>query len=633
MNGMASCIATKSPNRERPKLGLRRNAAKGCPVDTVGWEDDLAERGRQYTSAVSPDGKFKAFYRDRNLWLSDTLGANEVAVTTEGNAKSRTKYGNASWVYGEELNQITAMWWSPDSRKIAYYRFDESKVPDYYLQYNQTKVQDSLDVEPYPKVGAPNAVVDIYIYDVGTKQKVQVDVRDGKAFDDNIVGHYVYGVEWTKDGKELLFHRTDRRQKVMELVAADPETGKCRAVVHEEWPASFTENSPPMRFLDDGKRFIWESERNGWKNYYLYNLNGRLLATLTDHQFEVAGIVQVDENSKALFYTARDGNNYMKLQLHRVGFDGIGDKRLTDPAFSHSISMSPDSKYFVDIAQTHDAPPITRLLDVKGKLVSELVKSDMTKFDSLGLKKVELFTFKAADSTTDLYGMLNFPSNFDPSKKYPVLVSVYGGPATNAARETFALPNALTEYGFLVASFDARSAAQRGKRFLDGFYGRFGVVEIDDQAAGVKSLWARPYVDKNRVGIFGTSYGGTSSAMCILRYPDVFQAACANSAVTDFRNYDDIYTERYMGLLEENKTGYEATSIVSFAKNLKGRLMIYYGTADNNVHPANSLQLIQALQRARKNFEVQVGPDMGHTAVNQDRMMEFFIGNLVVRNP
>lgn len=589
------------------------------------------ERGRQFTSAVSPDDRFKAFCRDRNLWLSDTSGANEFAVTTDGNSKDRTKYATASWVYGEELSQVTAMWWSPDSRKLAYYRFDESKVPDFYLQYNQTKIQDSLDVEPYAKVGAPNPLVDIYVYDIATREKVRLDVRDGKPFDNSATGHYIYDISWTSDSKELLFHRTNRKQNIMELVAADPQSGKCRVVVHEEWPPSYTDNSPEMQFLKDSRRFIWLSERTGWKNYYLYDLSGKLLATLTKGEFEVTRIVQVDEENALLYYTARDGDNHMKVQLHRVGLNGKGDKRLTDPAYNHSVNMSPDSKYFIDVAETHDMPPVTRLMDMKGAVVAELAASDLSRYDSLGLKRTELFTFKAADGKTVLHGMLNFPSTFDPGKKYPVLVSVYGGPATNGAHESFSLPSALTEYGFLVASFDSRSAAGRGKRFLDAIQRHLGIVEIDDQAAGVRSLWARPYVDRNRVGIYGTSYGGTSSALCILRYPDVFQAACANSAVTDFRNYDDIYAERYMDLLEENAAGYDTGSAMKYAENLKGALMIYYGTADNNVHPSNALQLIQSLQKARKSFEVQVGPDRGHTALDEDRMMEFFITNLVMK--
>jgi dipeptidyl-peptidase-4 len=587
-------------------------------------------RGRQFDSAVSPDKKLKAFTRDRNLRLSDADGKNEIAVTTDGNEKMRTKNGSASWVYGEELDQNTAMWWSPDSTKIAYYHFDESKVPDYFLQMDQTKLYSKADIEAYPKAGEPNSVADIFIYDVTAKTTINVDVRDGKPFDDAVVGHYAYHVEWSPDGKELLFNRTNRRQNILELAACDPATGKCRVVVRDEWPASWVENNPEMRFLKDGRRFIRLSERSGWKNYYLYNLSGKLLATLTNHPFEVTGISLVDEKAGWLYYTARSGDNPMKIQLHRVDLKGKKDKRLTNLAFNHTVNVASNGKYFVDVAQTHDVPPVTRLMDASGKVIAELAKSDMTKFEQFGFKRAELLKFKAADGVTELYGMLSYPSNFDPNKKYPLLVGVYAGPATNGARETFMTPNPLTEYGFLIASFDSRSAGGRGKKFLDAIYLHLGVVEMDDQAAGVKSLGDRPYIDKGRVGIYGTSYGGYSSAMCLLRHPDVFAAACAQSAVTAWNNYDSIYTERYMWIPQENKEGYEAGSAMKYANDLKGRLMIYYGTADNNVHPNNSMQLIQALQRAGKSFEVQVGPDAGHSSLRQDRMMEFFIENLVV---
>src|SRR5262249_19789496 len=291
-------------------------------------------------------------------------------------------------VYGEELRQVTAMWWSPNSKRIAFYRFDESAVPDYYLEVDQTKLQSRMDIEAYPKAGVPNPVADIFIYDVDSKKTVQADVRDGKPFDNGVVGHYVYHVSWSPDGTELLFNRTNRRQNVMELAACNPETGKCRVVIHEEWPASWVENAPDMMFLKDGKRFIWASERTGWRNLYLNDLSGKLLATLTDHKYEAGRIVKVDEESGRLYYLTRDGDNHMKLQLHVVGLDGKGDRRLTDPAFNNTITPSPDARYFVDVAQTHDIPPVTRLIDAEGRVLHELAKSDTTRFDQLGLKRV-----------------------------------------------------------------------------------------------------------------------------------------------------------------------------------------------------------------------------------------------------
>lgn len=586
------------------------------------------ERGRQFSQALSPDGKLEAICRDRDLWIKESEGAKEIAVTTEGDEKTRVKYATASWVYGEELDQNTAMWWSPDGKKIAFYRFDESPTPDYFLQLDQTKIQSRMDIEAYPKAGAPNPIAEILIYDIASKETVTVDIRDGKPFDDAVLGHYAYNVSWSKSGNELLFNRTNRRQNVMEFAAANPATGKCRVIVREEWLQSWTENSPTCKFLEDGTRFIWVSERTGWRNFYLYELSGKLLATLTKHEFEVANIVKLDEKKGLLYYMARDGDNHMKLQLHRVSLDGKNDSRLTDPALNHKVDIAPDGKFFVDVSQTHDTPAVTRLMNAEGKLVKELATSDMSKFDELGLRRVELFRYKAADGTTELFGMLHFPSDFDPAKKYPLLVDIYGGPATNGASENFSTPSSLTEYGFLVAKLDSRSAAGRGKRFLDAIYQKLGVVEIDDLAEGVKSLWSRPYLDKERVGIFGTSYGGYASALCVLRHPEVFHAACASSAVTDWRHYDTIYTERYMWTPQENKAGYDAGSAMTYAKQSSGRLMLYYGTADNNVHPNNTLQLVKALQAAGKSFDLQVGPDQGHSGISTDRMMEFFIENL-----
>jgi len=589
------------------------------------------QRGRQYASADSPDGKLKAFTKDRNMYISDNTGNNTITITNEGNTENQIKYGIATWVYGEELDQITAMWWSPDSKKIAFYKFNEKGSKKYYVLYDQTKIQNSVEIEAYPKVGAKNLPVDILVYDLETQQTITLDTRNGKPYHDGDLGTYLYDIAWSPDGKELLFHSTNRKQNIMEFKAADPNTGKTRVIVREEWLPSFTVNSPEIHILKDGKRFIWASERSGYKNYYLYDFSGELIKPLTQHSFEVSEIVKVDDKQGKLFYMARSGDNHMKMQLHCVKLNGTKDLRLTNPAYHHSVSISSDSKYIVDVAQTHDIPPFTNLLNAKGKVLKKLANSDTSEFEKLGLKKVEVFTFTSADKKTKLHGMLHFPSNFDPNKKYPVLLSIYGGPSTHGFRETFKTPDALTEFGFLVVNLDGRNVGGRGKRLLDQLYGNLGIVEMDDFAEGIKSLYDRPYFDKDKVGVFGTSYGGTTAATSLLRFPEVYHAAVANSAVTDWRNYDNIYTERFMNTLEDNKEGYDAGSVMKYAANLKGDLMIFYGTSDNNVHPSNSLQLIQALQKAGKSFEVQIGPDQGHAAMDSNRMMEFFIKSLVLK--
>jgi dipeptidyl-peptidase-4 len=410
-------------------------------------------------------------------------------------------------------------------------------------------------------------------------------------------------------------------------------TGACRTVVRESWPPSWAVVSDPT-FLADGRRFIWQSDRTGFRNLYLYDLSGREIATLTRHGFEVVAVVKVDEQAGQVWYMARSGDNHMKVQLHRVGLDGRGDVRLTDPAFHHTVTVAPDGRHFIDVAQTHDAPPISRLMDAAGRPLAEIARSDAAEFGRLGLKPVELFTYKAADGVTDLHGVLHRPSNFDPGRSYPLLLQVYGGPGGSVgARETYTPPSALTEYGFLVAQLDTRAAGGRGRRVIDAIYKNLGIAEIDDLAAGVRVLGARPYVDARRVGIYGTSYGGYASAMMLARYPDLVQAAAASSPVTDWALYDSTYPERYMGLPQANASGYARGSIMTHLAGMRGDLMIYYGTADDNVHPKNALTLIRALQAAGKSFEVQVGPDRGHSAMDQQRMMEFFIERLGVVRP
>lgn len=588
-------------------------------------------RGRQHASVNSPNEKLKAFTKDRDMHISNIDGSDKITITNASADTEKVKYGIATWVYGEELRQTSAIWWSPDNKKVAFYRFKEKDIKQYYVLLNQTKIQDSLEIMSYPKVGAKNLPVDLMIYDLETKKTTLVNARDGKPFDDGSIGTYLYDVSWSSDSKELLYHSTNRKQDIMEYKAADASTGESRIVIREEWLASFTKNSPEIKVLEDGKHFIWASERSGFNNYYLYNFNGTLVNPITQHGFEVSRIIKVDENKETLYYLARSGDNHMKMQLHSVKLDGSKDKRLTDPSFNNTVSIAPNNKYFTVISQTHNKAPFTNLMSINGKKVSEISMSDLSAYNELGFKKAERFNFTSADGETILDGMIHFPSNFDETKKYPVLLSIYGGPATNGFRENFAKPNPLTEYGFIIVNLDGRNVGGRGKRLLDKLYGNLGIVEMDDFAEGIKSLHDRPYINKDKVGVYGTSYGGTTAAMSLLRFPDVYHAAVANSAVTHWKNYDNIYTERFMNLLENNEEGYENSSIMKYAPNLKGDLMIFFGTSDNNVHPSNSLQLIEALQEAGKSFEVQVGPDKGHTRVNTERMMEFFIESLVVK--
>jgi dipeptidyl-peptidase-4 len=311
--------------------------------------------------------------------IANTDCSAEYAVTTDGSERTSTKYGTGSWVYGEELGQNSAMWWNRASTKIGYYRFDESGVKPFFLAMNQSDVNTTLDTEGYPKAGGDNPLAEIYVYDLATRRSVKLDVRDGKPNVDSTVGYYVYGARWSPDDSELFVERTNRLQNIMELAACSPDTGRCRVVFREEWPTGWVENSPPMRYLSDSTRFILTSERNGFTNFYLHDLSGRMINAITSNQFEGGSILRVDEASNTMWYTARDGDNFMKLQLHRVGLDGKGDVRLTDPQYTHSVTLSPDGGYFIDVAQNISTPPFTQLVDDKGAVVVELARSDVSR--------------------------------------------------------------------------------------------------------------------------------------------------------------------------------------------------------------------------------------------------------------
>jgi dipeptidyl-peptidase-4 len=594
-------------------------------------------RGRQFDVAYSVDGTMKAYTKDRNVFISKANGSRVVQLTKDGNAEKRLKFGVASWVYGEELGVREAMFWSPDGKMLAYYGFDEAKVPDYYIATDQTKIHDALDVEAYPKAGDPNPVVDLYVYHLDSKRTTKLDVRFDSGGSPGLA-EYVYNVQWSPDGKELLFNRTNRKQCTMEFVAANPKTGKCRVIVREEHPATWTENTPPLWWVEnkDGKKdkFVWISDRNGYRNLYLVDLDGSHVQPLTQHSYEVQTVVKIDPQKNVIFYTARSADNPYFMQLHRVSLDGQDDQRLTDPAFSHTVNISPDGETIMDTCETVNLPPVTQQLDAHGKVIKEISMADRSALDEKGFEPAERLVFPAADGKTQLYGVLIKPPHFDPAKKYPLIVNVYAGPESGTSQERFMSPHGMSALGFLVASFDGRGTSGRGKAFLDEIYDKLGTVEIDDQAAGVKYLRTRPYVDGTRVGITGTSYGGYASIMCLLRYPDVFQAAVACSSVTQWENYDTVYTERYMNTPQEDPDGYKAGSSLTYVDNLKGRLLLYYGTLDNNVHPSNTLQLIQALHRAGKRFEVMVAPDAGHVGLDPTRTWAFFSDAfMVARNP
>lgn len=560
-------------------------------------------RGRMYSEAFSPNFKYRAFTRDYNLYIKDLEGK-ETALTTDGHKDLRN--GFPDWVYPEELNQYAAFWWSPDSRKIAYMQFDESPVGKYPIVHDVSPVP-TLEMQSYPKAGANNPIINFFIVDIKTKKTIRIET----GIETNV---YLFRGQWTNDGKEFIYQRLNRLQNVIELFAADPDTGKVRRILKDE-DKCYIDANFDLRFLKNNKHIIWTSERSGWKEIYLYDLSGKLEKQLTKTKLPIGSILGVDEEKGWVYFTGSE-NRGLESYAYRVKLDGTKFTKLTKEPGSHSVRLSPGAKYFTDSFSSFDKPRRVTLHRADGKIIRELGKSTISQeFKDFNLIKPEHFLFKSADGKYDLDGMLYKPAHFDENKTYPLIMSVYGGPGAKRIYNRFNLNDgnqALAQLGFITLSIDHRGISRRGKAFQNLMYMNLGQIELEDHVAAVKFITQRPYIDEKRVGIYGHSYGGYMTCIALLKAPDVFHVGVAGAPVTDWRNYDTIYTERYMRRPQDNLEGYDKGSCMNYAKDLKGHLAIHHGAVDNNVHPGNTIQLVQALLKHNKEFDFMMYPEQRH---------------------
>ena len=606
-------------------------------------KDPPPGRAKQRTQVTSPDGTSKAVFWDGSVYL-ENIETHLLSLVIEAQKGEEIRYGTADWVYGEELDQSDAMWWSNDGKFLAFYAFDDSQVPKYELLRGWDQLRTSNAPMWYPKAGDPNPIAGLMVYELATGRIVTVDVGDDRE-------QYIYGVRWS-DHDELLYLRTNRRQNTLDLVAANPTTGASRVIVNETQD-TWQENRPLLRFLNDGDRFVWGSEKSGFRNLELRKVSDNaFVQPLTRLSCPVVDILQISESAEAvndnrgtldqqndqedsatansaiapranfpgggqLWYRANSAATPMLAQIHCVNLDGTGEQQLTDGA-SHWSGMhrSPDGKFFTAIAEAPNTPQRTVLFELDehnpAKEIATLAAAPADGFEKNNLVQPELFTFTAADGVTPLWGELFFPPDFDATKKYPLLIDVYGGPSSQAITGRFDAGSADRALGLLIAKIDNRGTQGRGKAFESATYLKLCGADLDDQAAGVKALSLRPYVDANHVAMKGHSYGGTMSAMAVLRYPDIFCAGVAGAPVTDWRNYDTIYTERYMRTPKENPEGYDVSSAVQLAATLKSHLLLIHGLVDDNVHPSNTLQMAKAMQDAEVPFEMMLFPDSDH---------------------
>jgi dipeptidyl-peptidase-4 len=576
---------------------------------------------------ISPDGKYVSFVRNHNLWLVSVADGKERAFTEGGTEEVRK--GELDWVYPEELEITTAYWWAPDSSAIAYFQMDESKVAKYPLMDFSSPTGEAEE-ERYPPAGGGNPIVRVFVAPVGGGDAHAMDTGENSDI-------YMARVNWLADSKHIAIQRLNRPQTVLDLLICDAATGAARTALNET-DQYWINVSNDLRFLRDGKRFLWSSERSGYRHLYLYDLEGKQLAQITKGDWEVSAVDAVDEG-KGLVYFTGTAKSPLERHLYRVSLDGSAISRITIHNGTHGVKMAPDASAFVDTYSDVTTPPRQDVARADGSLLRVINENKVAELADYHLSSPQFLSVKAHDGMA-LNAVMIKPPDFDESKKYPVLVFTYGGPhaqvVLNAWGGNTALWNqSMAQKGYIIFSLDNRGSAGRGHVFEEPIHYNLGAMELADQREGVTYLKSLPFVDADRIGIWGWSYGGTMTLNAMFSAGGQFKAGFAGGPVTDWHFYDSIYTERYLGLLPQNENGYRASSPVDRAENLKGKLLIAHGTGDDNVHFANTLSLINELIAHGKYVEVMPLPGRGHGASDPaarkvifNRVTQFFLDNL-----
>jgi dipeptidyl-peptidase-4 len=602
---------------------------------SLAWFDLKTRTGRALVSGkqdiadpkISSDGKQVSFIREHNLWLVGVANGKERAFTQGGTEEVRK--GELDWVYPEELELTTAYWWAPDSSAIAYLEMDERNVTQYPL-VDFASFTGEADAERYPVAGGKNPIVRVL---VGSVNGGEARVMDTGANTDI----YIPRVNWLVDSKQVGIQRLNRAQTVIELLVADAASGKTRVVLTDK-DSYWINVSDDLKFLKDGKRFLWSSERSGYRHIYLYDLEGKQLAQVTKGNWEVFAVQSVDEAKGLVYFTAAE-KSPLERHLYRVGLDGSGFARVTKEDGTHAVKFAPGASAFVDTYSNSMNPPRQDLLRADGSRVVTINENKVAELADLHLTPVEFLSVRSHDGVP-LNAMMIKPPDFDAAKKYPVLVYTYGGPHAQVVLNAWEGANFLwhemmAKRGYIIFALDNRGSAGRGHLFEEPIHFRFGAQELSDQRDGAAYLKSLPYVDGNRIGIWGWSFGGHMTLHAMFEDPEDFKVGVAGGPVTDWHYYDSIYTERYIGLLPQNEESYQESSPIQNAANLKGKLLIAHGTGDDNVHYANTLALINELIEAGKYVEVMAFPGRGHGAsdpaarrVLMNRITQFFQDNL-----
>ena len=597
----------------REPIYRHSSKANAYLFDVANKQTIKLNEGKIMHVTFSPDGSKIAYVLDNNLYVYDIASGKTKPVTTDGKW-NHVINGNCDWVYEEEFSFTRAYQWSPKGNYIAYYRFDESKVKEFpFIEYGE--LYDQTYLYKYPKAGEDNSVVDIYIYSISNDRKVKAQYEQGDI--------YIPRIKWTQDDNTLCVFWMNRHQNHLKLLLTNAQTGASN-LLFEEKNKYYVDINDDWQFFADGKNYLFTSEMNGYQHIYIYSLDGKMKTQVSQGNNDVAGIAGVDEKNKLVYYTMAYPRP-MDRNLFVTDFAGKKTVQLTQGEGWHRIVFNDDFTKFYDYYSNITTPQAVTLHDItwdkKKGIGSRLVKTMndnsklRAKMEEYEIGKAEFIRVPNSKGDT-LNGWMLKPTGFDPAKKYPVLFCNYGGPGSQQVGNRFGAVNfwhqMLAQRGFIVVSVDNTGTGFRGEEFKKKTYLQLGKYEIEDQIDAAKYLGAMPFVDKDNIGHWGWSYGGFMSSLAITKGADVFTAAVAVAPVTSWRYYDNIYTERYMRTPQENPDGYDDNSPINFTDKIKGNYLLIHGTADDNVHFQNSVQMIKALVKSNVDFESAYYPDKNH---------------------
>lgn len=573
----------------------------------------VSKKGKQRLATFSPDATKVAFVRNNNIYIKDLKADREYAITSDG-VQNQIINGAPDWVYEEEFGFAQGFYWSPDSKKIAFYRFDESNVKEFHMDMFQS-LYPELEVFKYPKAGEDNSVVSIHVYNLEKQKSVEMHIGTETDI-------YIPRIKWTADNNTLAIQRLNRHQNHLEILLANANTGHSE-VAYDETNPYYIEITDDWTFLADKKTMIMTSEKDGYNHIYLYDLKGNQLAQLTSGNWDVTRVYGYDAKRKVVFYQSAE-KSPLQRQIYSVNLNGKR-KCIVSTDGTNEAEFSTDYTYFINTNTAANRPHNYSVYQYDGKKVRTLVDNAAfaKKMEGFNLSKKEFFQISgeqfAVDgkaATLDCYRIL--PPDFDANKKYPVLLHIYGGPGHQTVTDDWGWSDyfweeMLAEKGIIVVSINNRGSGAQGQEFKKMTYLQLGKYETEDMINFAKYLGNLPYVDSNRIAVFGWSYGGFMATSCIAKGADVFSTAVAVAPVTNWRYYDNIYTERYMRTPQENADGYDQNSPINHVEKIKGNYLLVHGSADDNVHFQNSMELVTALIKANVQFDMMVYPNKNHS--------------------